>query len=257
VKTVILAGGLGSRLSEETTIRPKPLVEVGQMPILWHIMNIYAAFGEKEFIVALGYRGDLIKDFFERFHKLSSDLTFRFDSGQTVVHSTSKTLDWTVHLVDTGSKTMTGGRLMRLVDWLKDDSFMLTYGDGVANVDIAELKAFHKRHGKLATVTAARPPARFGSMSIEGDRVEKFAEKHHADEGWINAGFFVLEPKVLDFIDSEDTIWERGPMERLAEAGQLMAYRHSGFWQPMDTLREKEYLNDLWASGQAPWKVWR
>ena len=255
MKTVLLAGGLGTRLTEETQVKPKPMVEVGGHPLLWHIMNIYAHHGFQEFIVALGYRGDVIKDYFLNFHTRNSNLGIDLASGQVNVSGGNRT-PWTVELVDTGLATQTGGRIKRLADWLDEDVFMLTYGDGVADLDLRALVAFHRRHGKLATVTAVRPPARFGGLALDGDSVTRFLEKPQAGEGWINGGFFVLDRRVLEFIDGESTLWEREPLERLAEQGQLQAYRHEGFWQPMDTLRERNLLEDMWASGHAPWKVW-
>lgn len=256
MKVMILAGGLGTRLSEETIVKPKPLIEIGGQPILWHIMKIYAYYGFKEFLLALGYRGEMIKDFFLRFHAMDADLTVDFANGQNTVHDGQK-MDWRVHLIDTGDQTQTGGRVKRLGRWLGDDrSFMLTYGDGVANIDVAKLLAFHQSHGKLATVSAVRPPARFGGLEMDGDQVTGFAEKPQTGEGWINGGFFVLDRKVLDYIAGDGQAWESGPMDRLTKEGQLMAYRHDGFWQPMDTLREKHLLEQLWDSGQAPWKVW-
>jgi glucose-1-phosphate cytidylyltransferase len=256
MKVMILAGGLGTRLSEETILRPKPMIEIGGQPILWHIMKIYAHFGFKEFLVGLGYRGEMIKDFFMRFHATAADLTVDFASGESVVHDGQK-LDWLVHLVDTGEKTQTGGRVKRLGNWLGEDpTFMLTYGDGVANLNIKKLLAFHKGHGKLATVTAVRPPARFGGLVIQDDQVTSFAEKPQTGEGWINGGFFVLQRQVLDYIEGDKVPFEHNPLERLTREGQLMAYQHEGFWQPMDTLREKSYLEELWSSGRAPWKVW-
>ena len=256
MKTIILAGGLGTRLSEETVIKPKPMVEVGGHPMLWHIMNIYAAHGFTEFLVALGYRGEVIKDYFLNFQARNANLTVDLRKGAVEVHK-GQGLDWRVHLVDTGTETQTGGRVKRLGAWLdEDDTFMLTYGDGVGNVDLKALVAFHKSHGKLATVTAVRPPARFGGLALEGDRVARFAEKTQAGEGWINGGFFVLDRRVLDYIEGDATLWELGPLEQLASEGQLMAFKHPGFWQPMDTIREKQLLEKLWESGQAPWKVW-
>lgn len=255
MKTVILAGGLGSRLAEETHLRPKPMVEIGNRPILWHIMNIYAAHGFKEFVVALGYKGEQIKEYFHDFYALDNDLTVDLRSGQTQVHDGQQP-DWTVHLVNTGRNTMTGGRVRRLAKWVQDGTFMLTYGDGVGSINVAELVAFHRSHGKLATITAVRPPSRYGALVFEGDRVLQFSEKPQTGEGWINGGFFVLEPGVIDFIDGDETIFEREPLERIARAGQLMAFRHDGFWQPMDTVREKQLLHDLWESGRAPWKIW-
>ena len=255
MKVAILAGGLGSRLQEETTIRPKPMVEVGGKPILWHILNIYSAFGFNEFVLALGYRAEFVKEYFLNFYAVNNDLTVDLASGKTEVHGGNQPR-WRVHLVDTGLSTETGGRVRRLRDYLKNGTFMLTYGDGVADLDIRRLVDFHRSHGKLATVTTVRPPSRFGSFILDGSRISEFQEKPQTGEGWINGGFFVLEPKVLDLIESDDTIWERGPMERLASEGQLMAYRHEGFWQPMDTLRERKVLEELWATGKAPWKVW-
>ncbi|MCL5103761.1 MAG: glucose-1-phosphate cytidylyltransferase [Armatimonadetes bacterium] len=255
MKTVILAGGLGTRLSEETTVRPKPMVEIGGKPILWHIMNIFAHHGFCEFIVALGYKGEIIKEYFLNFYASNNDLTVDLDKGKTTVHDGRQPC-WKVHLVDTGSETQTGGRVRRLRDWIGKETFMMTYGDGLSDVDITALVEFHKSHGKLATVTAVRPPARFGGMVFDGDRVADFTEKPQTGEGWINGGFFVLEPKVLDYIDGDPTAWEAAPLERLANDGQLMAFKHDGFWLPMDTLREKRILESLWGSGQAPWKTW-
>jgi glucose-1-phosphate cytidylyltransferase len=224
--------------------------------MLWHIMNIYAAHGVTEFIVALGYRGEFIKEYFLNFYGLNNDLTLDLSTGQTTIHD-GRQPHWKVHLVDTGLATQTGGRVRRLEKWLgDDDTFMLTYGDGVANVDIAALCRFHASHGKLATVTTVRPPARFGGIVFDGDRVCEFTEKPQTGEGWINGGFFVLNRKVLQYIPGDETLWERDPLERLASDGQLMAFRHDGFWQPMDTLRERKLLEDLWAAGEAPWKVW-
>jgi glucose-1-phosphate cytidylyltransferase len=253
---VILAGGLGSRLSEETVLKPKPMVEVGGKPMLWHIMNIYAAHGVEEFIVALGYRAEVVKEYFLNFYAINNDLTIELANGRTTIHQ-GRQPSWTVHLVDTGQHTETGGRVRRIEPWLNDDdTFLLTYGDGLADVDVRQLMAFHEAHGKLATVTTVRPPARFGGIEFEGNRVSRFMEKPQAGEGWINGGFFVLDRKIMRYIDSDDTLWERQPMERLAADGELMAYRHEGFWQPMDTLREKRHLEELWSSGRAPWKVW-
>jgi glucose-1-phosphate cytidylyltransferase len=256
MKAVILAGGLGSRLSEETVLKPKPMVEVGGKPMLWHIMNIYAAHGVEEFIVALGYRAEVVKEYFLNFYAINNDLTIELANGRTTIHQ-GRQPSWTVHLVDTGQHTETGGRVRRIEPWLNDDdTFLLTYGDGLADVDVRQLMAFHEAHGKLATVTTVRPPARFGGIEFEGNRVSRFMEKPQAGEGWINGGFFVLDRKIMRYIDSDDTLWERQPMERLAADGELMAYRHEGFWQPMDTLREKRHLEELWSSGRAPWKVW-
>jgi glucose-1-phosphate cytidylyltransferase len=256
MKAVILAGGLGSRLSEETVAKPKPMVEIGGKPILWHIMHIFSAYGVNEFVLALGYRGEVIKEYFLNFFALNNNISIDLASGKTTIHEGNQPR-WKVHLVDTGVLTQTGGRLRRLRAWLGDEeTFMLTYGDGVADVDICALLRFHESHGKIATVTTVRPPARFGSIVFDGQRVSEFAEKPQTGEGWINGGFFVLNRKVFDYVDGDDTVWERVPMERLASDGQLMAYRHDGFWQPMDTLREKKLLDDLWQAGAAPWKVW-
>jgi glucose-1-phosphate cytidylyltransferase len=257
MKAVILAGGLGSRLTEETVARPKPMVEIGGKPILWHIMNIFSCCGIDEFIIALGYRGEAIKEYFLNFYALNNDITLELATGTTTIHD-GRQPQWKVHLVDTGLHTQTGGRLKRLERWLgPDETFMMTYGDGVADVDLKALLCFHKTHGKLATVTTVRPPARFGGIVFEGARVAEFTEKPQTGEGWINGGFFVLNRGVLDYIDGDATLWEREPMERLAADGQLMAHRHEGFWQPMDTLRERKVLEELWASGAAPWKRWR
>lgn len=256
MKTIILAGGLGTRLAEETTLRPKPMVEVGGKPILWHLMNIYSAQGFHEFIVALGYKGEMIKEYFLNFHTLNANLTVDLASGRHTAQA-SAPVPWNVHLVDTGFDTQTGGRLKRLEAWLgTDDTFFLTYGDGLANVDLRALLEFHRNHCKLATVTAVRPPARFGGLALEGDQVTRFSEKPQTGEGWINGGFFVLNRRVLDYIAGDATFWELDPLERLATEGQLHAFRHEGFWQPMDTLREKHMLDKLWESGKAPWKVW-
>jgi len=256
MKTVILAGGLGTRISEESAFRPKPLVEIGGHPVLWHIMNIYASQGFCDFIVALGYKGEMIKNYFMNFYRLANDLSIDLRDGQIHVHESTRE-DWSVHLHDTGLHTMTGGRLKRLQPLLRDGTFLMTYGDGVADADIREALAFHRRMGRLATVTAVRPPARFGSLQFDGDLVESFAEKPQMGEGWINGGFFILEPGVFDYLDSDETSFEKEPLERLARDGQLAAYRHPGFWQCMDTLRDVSYLNDLWAQESPPWKTWR
>jgi glucose-1-phosphate cytidylyltransferase len=255
MKTIILAGGAGTRISEETGLRPKPMLEIGEHPVLWHIMQIYACHGFSEFLVALGYKGELIKDYFLNFYARNADLTVRLGQGENEIHSASPP-DWTVHLVDTGLATQTGGRMKRLSSWIGNETFLMTYGDGVADVDLKSLVAFHRSHGKLATITAVRPPARFGALVLEADRVAAFAEKPQTGEGWINGGFFVLQPEVLGLIGGDDTLWEMDPLNTLAARGELMAFRHDGFWQPMDTLREKRLLDDLWRSGQAPWKCW-
>ncbi len=254
MKVVILAGGMGSRLSEETTARPKPMVEIGGKPMLWHIMNIYACHGFKDFLIACGYKGEVIKEYFQNFVIHNSDLFVNLRDGSHKV-GTGSTPDWQVGLIDTGLETLTGGRLRRLRPHIGGETFMVTYGDGVGNVDVRALVAFHRKHGKLATVTAVSPIARFGSLHLQGDGVAGFVEKPQTGEGWINGGFFVFEPGVLDYIAGDHTSLEREPLEQLAAEGQLMAYRHTGFWHPMDTLRDKHYLESLWAGGHAPWKV--
>lgn len=257
MKAVILAGGLGTRISEETNVRPKPMVEVGGKPILWHIMKIYSHYGINDFIVCCGYKGYVIKEYFANYFLHMSDVTFHIRENRLETHQQYGE-DWKVTLINTGDATMTGGRLARIRDYVADEeAFCMTYGDGVANVDIDALVAFHRKHGKLATLTATHPPGRFGALQIEGEQVTAFAEKPKGDGAMINGGFFVLSPKVLDLIEGDHTIWEREPMERLAAAQQLCAFRHDGFWQPMDTLRDKNYLEELWQSGEAPWKVWR
>jgi glucose-1-phosphate cytidylyltransferase len=255
LKVAILAGGAGTRLAEETDVRPKPMVEIGGKPILWHIMKHYAHFGHKDFVVALGYKGDYIKRWMQEYALLGGSMTVRMQTGEIVRHD-PESVDWNVDLVETGASTLTGGRVKRLKQWLGDSTFMLTWGDGVSNVDLDRLLAFHRAHGKLATVTAVRPPARYGYMEFDKDRVAKFAEKPQTAEGWINGAFFVLEPKVLDYIDGDETMFEHAPMERLAADGQLMAYKHDSFWQCMDTLREKHLLQSLWDRGNPPWKLW-
>lgn len=256
MKAVILAGGFGSRLQEETVIRPKPMVEIGGRPILWHIMNIYSYHGVNEFIIALGYKGEVIKEYFLNFYAINNDISVDMETGKTTVHD-GKHPPWKVHLVDTGLYTQTGGRLKCLQNWLgEDESFMFTYGDGVADINLEALSEFHKWHGKIATVTTVRPPARFGRIAQKGDQITEFSEKPGGGEGWINGGFFVLHSKVLEYIDSDDTIWERDSVERLAHDGQLMGYKHYGFWSCMDTLKEKNMLEELWNSGKAPWRIW-
>ncbi len=254
MKTVILCGGQGTRLQEQTEFRPKAMVEVGGQPILWHIMQGYAAYGLTDFVLALGYKGGEIKRYFLDYHRLYSNLTVSLKEGVVTTHD-GETEDWTVHLVDTGLTTQTGGRLKRLAPWLGQETFMMTYGDGVCDVSLQELLRFHRAHGKWATVTAVRPPARFGGLLFDGDLVAEFSEKSQINEGWINGGFFVLEPEVLDYLEGDDTIFEREPMERLAKDGQLVAYRYTGFWQCMDTLRDLRLLEQLWASGKAPWRA--
>jgi len=254
MKVVILAGGYGSRLSEHTAVKPKPMVEIGEHPILWHILKIYAAHGFDDFVIACGYKGEVIKEYFHGYYLRNTDFSVNLKDGK-VTTERSDTPSWTVSLVDTGVGTMTGGRLRRLEPQLRSGTFMVTYGDGVGNVDVKRLLAFHRAHGKLATVTAVRPPSRFGGLTIENGRVHQFAEKPQG-QGWINGGFFVFEPGVLQHFDSDATVLEGAPLERLAQSGELMAFEHEGFWQPMDTLRDKRMLDELWASGKAPWKAW-
>ncbi|MDA9983896.1 glucose-1-phosphate cytidylyltransferase [Porticoccaceae bacterium] len=256
MKAVILAGGLGTRLSEETTTRPKPMVEIGGRPILWHIMKMYSYHGVNEFIICCGYKGYFIKEYFANYFLHMSDVTFDMSNNQMHVHKEGAE-PWTVTLVDTGDDSMTGGRLLRVKDYLKEnESFCFTYGDGVSNVDISETIKFHKKHGKLATLTATYPPGRFGALDISEDCVRSFHEKPEGDGGMINAGFFVLNKKVIDLIDNDFSVWEKKPLELLAAQNQLMAFSHSGFWQPMDTLRDKIYLEELWQEKKAPWKLW-
>jgi glucose-1-phosphate cytidylyltransferase len=257
MKAVILAGGLGTRLAEETAIRPKPMVEIGEFPILWHILKIYGAYGVNEFIICCGYKGHIIKQYFRDYMLSTSSATFDLRSGMISYHD-AKVEPWRVTLVDTGHNAMTGGRIKRVREYIGNETFFMTYGDGVSNIDIAASLAFHRAQRKYATVTAVQPPGRFGVFSISDQDpvVHSFTEKPKGDASWINGGFFVLEPDVLDYIDGDDTIWEHEPMNRLAREGQLVAYRHDGFWQNMDTLRDKTVLLDLWASGSAPWKVW-
>jgi glucose-1-phosphate cytidylyltransferase len=256
MKAVILAGGLGTRLSEETGLRPKPMVEVGGKPILWHIMNIHAAHGIREFIIAVGYKGEMIKEYFLNFYAINNDISIDLSTGKTTIHD-GKQPKWTVHIVDTGLSTQTGGRVKRLREWLRgDETFLLTYGDGVADVNLRGLIDFHAAHGKLATMTSVRSPARFGRIGFDGNQVTEFFEKPETGEGWINGGFFVLNTKALDYIEGDDIAWERDPVERLAHNGQLMGFKHYGFWSCMDTLREKNYLDEMWRSGKAPWKMW-
>jgi len=255
VKAVILAGGLGTRFSEETSLRPKPMIEVGGKPILWHIMKIYAAHGIHDFVICCGYKGYVIKEYFANYFLHMSDVTFRMAENRMEVHN-KRAEPWNVTLVDTGDASMTGGRLGRVRDHLDgEEAFCMTYGDGVGDVDIAASIAFHRAHGRLATLTAAVPPGRFGALHLQGDRVASFTEKPEGDGGTINAGFFVLSPQVLSLIEGDDTVWEQEPLRRLAEQGELMAFHHRGFWQPMDTLRDKQQLEALWQAG-APWKRW-
>jgi glucose-1-phosphate cytidylyltransferase len=255
MKAVILAGGRGTRLSEETELRPKPMIEIGGRPILWHIMKIYGHHGITEFVICLGYRGYMIKEYFANYVLHSADVTVDLAKNDIRYHNTAAE-PWSVTLVDTGEDTQTGGRVGRVADYLDGERFCLTYGDGVADIDVAASLAFHEAQGTKCTMTGVRPPGRFGAAEIDGDRVSRFAEKPRGDGGTINGGFFVCETGVLDLIDGDDCVWEQGPLNTLAETGELAAYRHDGFWQPMDTLREKTQLEALWDSGKAPWKVW-
>jgi glucose-1-phosphate cytidylyltransferase len=257
MKVVILAGGLGTRISEETHLRPKPMIEIGGRPMLWHLMKIYSTYGFNDFIICCGYKGYAIKEFFANYFLHRSDVTFDLQSNSMEVHE-HKAEPWRVTLIDTGESTMTGGRLKRISRHIKGEAeFCFTYGDGLANVDIRKLVTFHKAHGKLATITAVRPPGRYGALELVGNAVSRFVEKPQGDRGLINGGFFVLSPDVINYIDGDETSWERNPLQSLASEGQLMAYQHDGFWQPMDTLREKNMLEVLWSEGNAPWKVWR
>jgi len=255
MKVVILAGGLGTRLSEETLVRPKPMVDVGSKPILWHIMKIYSAHGFNDFVICCGYKGYVIKEYFANYVLHQSDVTFDLKSGAVEIHH-QEAEPWTVTLVETGEDTQTGGRLKRVRSYLEGDDFMMTYGDAVGNINIGALVDFHRHQGKLATVTAVRPPARFGALESDGERVLRFKEKPAGGDAWINGGFFVLSASVLDYVAGDSTLWEHEPLERLAAEGQLAAYHHDGFWQAMDTLRDRHALAELWASGAAPWKTW-
>lgn len=255
MKVAILAGGLGTRLAEETELKPKPMVEIGGRPILWHILKHYSHYGCNEFFIALGHRGDVIKRFFLDYSALNGSMTIRPAQGGLQLHE-RECEDWIVHLIETGADTNTGGRIKRLQQWLSDSTFMATYGDGVSNVDLDRVLSFHKSHGKIATVTAVRPPARFGGLVFDGDRVADFTEKPQVGEGWINGGFFVFEPAIFDYLVDDKTVLESHALERLAKDGELMAYRHDRFWQCMDTLRDKRLLESLWETGAADWKVW-
>ncbi len=255
MKIAILAGGYGTRLAEETELRPKPMVEIGGRPILWHIMMHYSHYGYNEFAIALGYKGDYIKRWFKDFSSLEGSVTVQTKSGEVNRHDSIRT-DWKVDLIETGENTLTGGRIKRLAPWLGDETFMLTWGDGVADVKLDELLKFHRSHGKLATMTVVRPTARYGHIEMNGDQIVEFNEKPQTSEGWINGAFFVLDAKIHEYIDGDDVMWEHSPLERLAADGQLMAYKHNSFWQCMDTLREKHLLEQLWQSGSAPWKTW-
>jgi glucose-1-phosphate cytidylyltransferase len=257
MKAVILAGGLGTRISEETHLRPKPMIEIGSKPILWHIMKLYSAHGVDDFVICCGYKGYLIKEYFANYFLHMSDVTFDMTNNRMKVHH-QMAEPWSVTLVDTGENTLTGGRLKRVASYVKDeDAFCFTYGDGVADINISAEITFHKQHGKWATVTAVQPPGRYGALQLNGQQVTSFTEKPHGDGGVINGGFFILSPKCLDFIEGDESSWEGAPLNRLAAKGQLMAFEHDGFWQPMDTLRDKNHLEDLWQSGKAPWKVWK
>ena len=257
MKVVLLAGGLGTRISEETDIRPKPMVEIGGKPIIWHIMKIYAHYGFNEFIICLGYKGYYVKEYFYHYFLHNSDITFDFSnkSQERIIHNTSAE-PWKVTLVDTGAETMTGGRLKRVKEYVGNESFMMTYGDGVGDININKLIEFHKSNGKKATLTAVLPSGKFGALEIEGNNINSFYEKPKGDGNWVNGGFFVLEPYVFELLKDDTTVWEQYPLEKLASAGELVAYKHDGFWKPMDTLRDKIILNDMWESGKAPWKVW-
>ena len=257
MKCVILAGGLGTRLAEETGLRPKPMVEIGERPILWHIMKLYTQYGVSDFIICLGYKGYMIKEYFANYHLHGADVTIDLVDNKLEYHH-RRNEPWRITLVDTGMETMTGGRIKRVRDYLDpNEPFCMTYGDGLSNIDIAAEIAFNKNHGLKATVACVRPPARFGSLVLDGDRVVNFEEKPQAESGLINGGFFVLDPSVVDLIDDDATVWERAPMEKLARSGQLAAWQHTGFWQPMDTLRDKQQLTKLWETKTAPWKVWK
>ncbi|MBU1806517.1 MAG: glucose-1-phosphate cytidylyltransferase [Gammaproteobacteria bacterium] len=256
MKAVILAGGLGTRISEESHLKPKPMIEIGGKPIIWHIMKIYSHYGINDFVICLGYKGYVIKEYFANYFLHMSDVTFDMAENRMHIHN-QKAEPWRVTLVDTGETTATGGRLKRVRGYLSDETFCLTYGDGVADIDIAQLIGSHRAHGKLATVTAVQPPGRFGALDLQGEQVRGFQEKPLGDGGWINGGFFVLEPSVFDYIDGDSDIWEQEPMRRLAEEEQLMTHLHRGFWQPMDTLRDRNLLEERWSCGQAEWKLWR
>lgn len=256
MKAVILAGGLGTRISEESHLRPKPMIEIGSHPIIWHIMKIYYFYGIRDFIVCAGYKQQVIKEYFKNYYLYNSDITFDFSKEDLMVVHNSSSEDWRVTVVDTGLGTMTGGRIKRIAKYLDNEPFLLTYGDGVSDVNIKELIEFHKSHGKIATLTAVHPAGRFGILDLNGNEVKSFGEKIESNTDWINGGFMVLNPDVLEYIDGDDTVFEKGPLEKLSSEGQLMAYKHSGFWQCMDTLRDKNKLEELWDSSNAPWKLW-
>jgi glucose-1-phosphate cytidylyltransferase len=255
MKAVILAGGFGSRLSEETAVRPKPMVEIGGKPMLWHIMKMYAAHGIEEFVICLGYKGYMIKEYFANYYLHTCDVSFDLAEGSMEVHR-SEAEPWRVTLIDTGEQTMTGGRLKRVLPYVGEEEFCFTYGDGLSDLDLTALIAFHRERGTSATVTAVQPPGRFGALELDGELVSDFEEKPRGDRGWTNGGFFVLSPGIGGYIDGDDTVWEQGPMRALAAAGQLSSYRHEGFWQAMDTLRDRNQLEQLWRDGTAPWRMW-
>jgi glucose-1-phosphate cytidylyltransferase len=254
MKAVLLAGGLGTRISEETNLRPKPMIEIGGKPVLWHIMKMYSNYGINDFIICCGYKGYLIKEYFANYFLHMSDVTIDMSKNSVEVHQ-QYSEPWKITLVDTGESTQTGGRLKRVKDYL-DDDFCMTYGDGLSSIDISSSIAFHRQHGKLATMTAVQPPGRFGSLNLNGTQITSFLEKPQGDGSWVNGGFFVLNPKVIELISDDGTVWEKYPLEKLAQTNELQAFFHKGFWQPMDTLRDKNQLEDLWASGSAPWKTW-
>lgn len=255
MKAVILAGGLGTRISEETSMKPKPMIEIGGMPILWHIMKIYSSYGINDFILCCGYKGYMIKEYFANYFLHTSDITFDIRHNKVDVHQRHAE-PWKITLVDTGLDTMTGGRLKRVKDYVGNETFCFTYGDGISNIDISKLISFHENNSLLATLTAVQPPGKYGILNLEGNKVKKFVEKPESDGSWINGGFFVLEPKVMDYIENDLSIWEIEPLEKLAKEDNLGAYKHLGFWQSLDTLRDKNYLDKLWTNGNAPWKTW-
>lgn len=256
MQVVILAGGLGTRISEETSSRPKPMVEIGGKPILWHIMKMYSAHGFKDFIICCGYKGYMIKEYFANYFLHMSDVTFDMVNNNSMQIHQQHAEPWKITLIDTGENTLTGGRLKRVSQYLGNGDFCFTYGDGLGDVDLTKLISFHRAHGKLASITAVQSPGRFGALDLDGNSVRNFVEKPHGDGRYINGGFFVLSPKVIELIDDDSTIWEKKPLEALSSSGQLQAFKHSGFWQPMDTMRDKQHLEELWATGKAPWKMW-